>query len=72
MDFEMASATAFTGSGYDLVFDALHDLGDPVVGLALGTQAGPARIREVVTAAGFTRFATVASTPFNHVFEVRK
>ena len=26
------------------------------VGLALGTQAGPARIRDVATAAGFTRF----------------
>lgn len=41
-------------------------------GTALGTQAGPARIRDVTTAAGFTRFATVASTPFNNVFEVRK
>ena len=41
-------------------------------GLALGTQAGPARIRDVTVAAGFTRFSTVASTPFNNVFEVRK
>lgn len=41
------------------------------VGLALGTQAGPARIREVTTAAGFTRFEAVAQTPFNQVFEVR-
>ncbi len=41
------------------------------VGLALGTQAGPARIRDVVTAAGFTRFARVAQTPFNQVFEVK-
>lgn len=41
-------------------------------GTALGTQAGPARIRDVTTAAGFTRFSTVASTPFNNVFEVRK
>ena len=41
------------------------------VGLALGTQAGPQRIRDVVTAAGFTRFRSVASTPFNQVFEVR-
>jgi hypothetical protein len=101
--FEVASATSFGGTGYDLVatFDALHDMGDPVgaarrvrkaladggtwmivepmagdrvednlnpvgrayygfstllctpaslsqaVGLALGTQAGPARIRAV-------------------------
>ena len=41
------------------------------VGLALGTQAGPARIRDVVTQGGFTRFAGVASTPFNQVLEVR-
>jgi ubiquinone/menaquinone biosynthesis C-methylase UbiE len=41
------------------------------VGLALGTQAGPARIRDVVTTAGFTRFASVAQTPFNRVLEIR-
>jgi SAM-dependent methyltransferase len=41
------------------------------VGLALGTQAGPARIRDVVTTGGFTRFAKVAETPFNQVLEVR-
>jgi ubiquinone/menaquinone biosynthesis C-methylase UbiE len=125
--FEVASSTAFTGSGFDLVttFDALHDMGDPVgaakhvrqaiapdgtwlvvepmagdtvsdnlnpvgrayygfstllctpsslaqdVGLALGTQAGPARIRDVVTTSGFSRFASVAQTPFNRVLEVR-
>jgi SAM-dependent methyltransferase len=125
--FEVASAQAFTGHGYDLVttFDALHDMGDPVgasrhvrqsvaddgtwmvvepmagdhvqdnltpvgrayygfstllctpaslsqdIGLALGTQAGPAKIRDVVTTGGFTRFAKVAETPFNQVLEVR-
>jgi SAM-dependent methyltransferase len=41
------------------------------VGAALGTQAGPARIRDVATAAGFTRFRTAAQTPFNNVFEIR-
>ncbi|MGV0718445.1 class I SAM-dependent methyltransferase [Mycolicibacterium sp. XJ662] len=41
------------------------------VGLALGTQAGPARIRDVVIAAGFSRFRLAAQTPFNNVFEVR-
>jgi SAM-dependent methyltransferase len=41
------------------------------VGLALGTQAGPARLRDVATAGGFTRFARVAETPFNQVLEVR-
>ena len=41
------------------------------VGLALGAQAGEARIREVVTAAGFGSFRRVAETPFNLVFEAR-
>ncbi|NYF99440.1 class I SAM-dependent methyltransferase [Janibacter cremeus] len=41
------------------------------VGLALGTQAGPARIRDVATAGGFTRFASVAETPFNRVLQIR-
>ncbi len=41
------------------------------VGLALGTQAGPARIRDVTTAGGFTGFRSAAETPFNRVFEVR-
>ena len=125
--FEVAPATAFSGTGFDLVatFDSLHDMGDPVgaarhvrqaiaddgtwmvvepmagdriednlnpvgrtyygfstllctpaslsqdVGLALGTQAGPARIRDVATTGGFTSFATAASTPFNNVFEIK-
>jgi len=125
--FEVAPATGFSGTGYDLVamFDCLHDMGDPVgaaryvrqaladdgtwmvvepmagdhveenlnpvgrtyygfstllctpaslsqdVGLALGTQAGPARIRDVATTGGFTRFSTAAATPFNNVFEIR-
>jgi 2-polyprenyl-3-methyl-5-hydroxy-6-metoxy-1,4-benzoquinol methylase len=41
------------------------------VGLALGAQAGEARIREVVTAGGFTRFRRATETPFNLVFEAR-
>jgi SAM-dependent methyltransferase len=41
------------------------------VGLALGAQAGEARIREVVEAAGFGRFRRAAETPFNLVFEAR-
>ncbi len=127
VQFEVAPATEFGGTGFDLVttFDALHDMGDPVgaarhvrqavatdgtwmivepmagdsvsdnlnpvgrayygfstllctpsslaqqVGLALGTQAGPARIHDVVTAGGFTQFASVAETPFNRVLDVR-
>jgi SAM-dependent methyltransferase len=41
------------------------------VGLALGAQAGEARIREVVLGAGFSSFRRVAETPFNMVFEAR-
>jgi len=41
------------------------------VGLALGAQAGEARIADVVGTAGFTRFRRAAETPFNIVFEAR-
>jgi len=41
------------------------------VGAALGAQAGEPRIREVVTAGGFSRFRRAAQTPFNLVFEAR-
>jgi SAM-dependent methyltransferase len=41
------------------------------VGLCLGAQAGEARIREVVTAAGFNRFRRATDTPFNIVYEAR-
>ena len=127
VSFEVAPASSFSGSDYDLVtmFDCLHDMGDPVgaarhvrqaiapdgtwmivepmagdrvednlnpigrafygfstllctpsslsqeVGLALGTQAGPARIRDVATAGGFNRFRAAAATPFNNVLEAR-
>jgi 2-polyprenyl-3-methyl-5-hydroxy-6-metoxy-1,4-benzoquinol methylase len=40
-------------------------------GLALGAQAGEARLREVVTAGGFTRVRLAAETPFNLVLEAR-
>jgi 2-polyprenyl-3-methyl-5-hydroxy-6-metoxy-1,4-benzoquinol methylase len=41
------------------------------VGLALGAQAGEARLRDVVTSAGFTQFRRAAETPFNFVLEAR-
>ncbi|MEA2144776.1 MAG: hypothetical protein QOG59_363 [Solirubrobacteraceae bacterium] len=41
------------------------------VGLALGAQAGEARIREVVQAAGLNNFRRAAETPFNLVYEAR-
>jgi len=123
--FEVASAKAYGGTGYDLVafFDCLHDMGDPVgalrhtgealapdgkvllvepmaadtlsdnlnpvgavyygfstaicvptslaqeTALALGAQAGEARLRAVAEDAGFTRFRRAAETPFNLVLE---
>jgi SAM-dependent methyltransferase len=44
---------------------------DQEVGLALGAQAGEARLREVVVAGGFTRVRRAAETPFNLVLEAR-
>ncbi len=41
------------------------------VGLCLGAQAGESRIRNVVAAAGFTRFRRATETPFNIVYEAR-
>jgi 2-polyprenyl-3-methyl-5-hydroxy-6-metoxy-1,4-benzoquinol methylase len=128
VSFQMESAAAYSGTGYDLVtmFDCLHDMGDPVgaarhvhstladdgtwmivepnagdrvednlnpvgrayyafstllctpaslsqeVGLALGAQAGEARIRDVVQTGGLSRFRRVAETPFNLVYEARR
>jgi ubiquinone/menaquinone biosynthesis C-methylase UbiE len=125
--FEIATAQAFPGRGFDLVtiFDALHDMGDPVgaasqvraslkpdgvwlivepyaedrveanlhpIGrayysgstlmctpnaldqggsMALGAQAGEARLREVLSKAGFTRIRRAAQTPFNLILEAR-
>jgi hypothetical protein len=40
-------------------------------GPALGGQAGEARIREIITQAGFTRFRRATQTRFNLVFEAR-
>ncbi|MGB8839588.1 MAG: methyltransferase domain-containing protein [Aliidongia sp.] len=125
--FEAASAKDLPGEeyGFITIFDALHDMGDPVgtarhirrrlapdgtfmlvepfagdsltenlnpvgrifyaastmictpaamsqeVGLALGAQAGEARLRQVAEEAGFTRFRRATETPFNLVLEVR-
>ena len=41
------------------------------VGMSLGAQAGEARVRDVVTTAGFTGFGRARQTPFNNVFAVR-
>lgn len=41
------------------------------VGMCLGAQAGEARIRDVVAAAGFKHFRRATETPFNIVYEAR-
>jgi SAM-dependent methyltransferase len=41
------------------------------VGTALGAQAGEARLRDVVTRAGFRHFRVATQTPFNLICEVR-
>lgn len=41
------------------------------VGLGLGAQAGEARLRNVATEGGFTRFRRATETPFNLVLEAR-
>jgi 2-polyprenyl-3-methyl-5-hydroxy-6-metoxy-1,4-benzoquinol methylase len=44
---------------------------DQDVGLALGAQAGEARLREVVTRGGFSRFRRATQTPFNLILEAK-
>jgi len=41
------------------------------VGLALGAQAGPKRLEEVVRQGGFSSFRIATSTPFNMIIEAR-
>ena len=41
------------------------------VGIALGAQAGEARMREVVTRGGFGRFRRATQTPFNLIYEAQ-
>jgi 2-polyprenyl-3-methyl-5-hydroxy-6-metoxy-1,4-benzoquinol methylase len=41
------------------------------VGLALGSQAGEKRLREVVTSGGFSQFRRANQTPFNLILEAR-
>jgi 2-polyprenyl-3-methyl-5-hydroxy-6-metoxy-1,4-benzoquinol methylase len=41
------------------------------VGLCMGAQSGEARMREVVTSAGFKTFRRATETPFNLVYEAK-
>ncbi len=57
----------YAGSTFLCVPNALSQPG----GHALGAQAGETAIREIATAAGFTRFRRAAESPFNVVYEIR-
>lgn len=41
------------------------------VGLALGAQAGPKRIEEVIREGGFTKFKVATANPFNMILEAK-
>ena len=41
------------------------------VGVALGAQAGEAKLKEVITAGGFSQFRRATETPFNMILEAR-
>ena len=41
------------------------------VGAALGAQAGEAKLREVISAGGFSNIRRATATPFNMVLEAR-
>ena len=41
------------------------------VGLALGAQAGEEKLKDAITAGGFSRFKRAAETPFNLILEAR-
>jgi hypothetical protein len=41
------------------------------VGAALGAQAGEAKLREVISAGGFSQIRRATETPFNMILEAR-
>jgi len=127
VSFEIGKADTYRGHSYEFVtvFDALHDMGDPVAAsrhvlktlapngtwmivepyagdrieenlnpigrayyaastllctpcslsqdgrMGLGAQAGEARLRSVISAAGFKRFRRAAHSPVNLILEAR-
>jgi hypothetical protein len=40
-------------------------------GPALGAQAGEKKIKEIIYAAGFTKFRRATQTPFNIIYEAK-
>ena len=67
-NFNPVGRLYYAGSTFLCVPNGLSQPG----GYALGAQAGEAAIRDVVTAAGFTRFGRVAESPFNVAYEIRR
>ena len=66
-NFNPVGRLYYAGSTFLCVPNGLSQPG----GYALGAQAGETAIREVATAAGFTRFRRAAESPFNLVYEIR-
>jgi 2-polyprenyl-3-methyl-5-hydroxy-6-metoxy-1,4-benzoquinol methylase len=66
-NFNPVGRLYYAGSTFLCVPNGLSQTG----GYALGAQAGEAAIREVATAARFTRFRRAAESPFNLVYEIR-
>ena len=67
---EEVASGAWAIGGRCLTTEAVHALAQDG-GLALGAQAGEARLREVASAAGFSCFRRATETPFNLVLEAR-
>ena len=66
-NLDLVGLTFYGASTLVCVSDALAQDG----ATALGGQAGPGRLREVLTEAGFSRFRQAVETPFNLVIEAR-
>ncbi|GAA2972990.1 SAM-dependent methyltransferase [Microbacterium terrae] len=67
-NFTVVGQTFFAASSMICTAHAIADGGE----LVLGAQAGPARLREVLGDAGFSRVRIVAETPFNLIIEAKR
>ncbi|WP_127473127.1 class I SAM-dependent methyltransferase [Microbacterium sulfonylureivorans] len=64
----VVAQTYYAASSMICTAHSLADGGE----LVLGAQAGPARLTEVLNAAGFSRVRVVAETPFNLIIEAKR
>ena len=67
-NLSVVAQTYYAASSMICTAHSLHDGGE----LVLGAQAGPARLAEVLGAAGFSRVRVVAETPFNLIIEAKR